>query len=114
MTNRNEYLFEYPIRTYMPLVIFSFIATGSVLLSFIVRTIRLFLGYDVSIAETFFAGLLSFLFLQISFWFFRGRERITVDDDNFIFARANGLLTLKKTVPIKEIEVVTIKAGTFP
>ena|SRR6218665_1836718 len=115
MTTRETNIeIEYPIRAYLPLIIFSFIVTGSLLLSFIVRTIRLFLGYESNIPEIIIAGLMAFLFLQVSLWYFRGRERIEANSNKFIFVRTNGMLTLRKTVEAREIKEITVNPRTFP
>lgn len=103
-----------PVKTYIPLVLFSFLATIILLYKLVIELYNYFTSDTNNLIGIIFSIPIIFILSQTFFWFIFGRETVIVEFDKVLFVRTNGLITLKRIVLFSEIKNISLNPLTFP
>lgn len=103
-----------PIKTYILLVIFSFLATLLYTIAFIFVLVDNISNGTLNIFEIIFACIVFFITSQLFLWYLRGEETITVKEDKIFFIRTNGLIKIKKSFLLSDIDKISLNPLTYP
>lgn len=113
--NKNENIeIEISVKTYIPLIIFSFLATFAYLLGFIKFLSQSFSNHSFDIIQILLGVVVIFVSFQVFMWSIHGKEKLQISTDKMLFIRTNGLLTIKNSVNISDVKSVIINPISFP